>query len=505
MSTKRRSFGGLALAIAASLALAACSNGGSGEAPPAAEQDLKVAVASLPINLDVLQNSAEGKIIGPMQHVLEPLVKRAGDDFEPWLAESWENPDDLTWVFHIRPDVAFSDGTAFTAEDARASIQRLIDVESPLAPLLAAVETMEASDDATLTITTSAPLGTMLTTLSQILLGQSASIDDEAYWAKPVGTGPFVIEEFVADDHFSLTRNDDYWGPETTLTSITYLGMPEEAARISALSTGEVDLIDGVSPDSIPEVESLDSVTFDSVPSYGIQYIWFNNGREPFTDVRVRQALWHALDLEQIVSDLYGDQASVAQAPVPQPVFGAAALEPYAYDPELAKELLADAGYPNGFSTTMQFSSTTGTPPFVQTVISYWAKIGVTVEPQPKEQAIWLADLLALNWDMNSQSPSVTSGDADYHLGRLYVCSANRLGYCNPDYDALVKAARETVDQAERIELYAEASQLLWDDAPAIWAADQTANVAYRDNVTNVTVDPGNRNDFSGVVIREAS
>ncbi len=506
MSTTRRRLGGIALAVTALLALAACSNGEPNEGPPpAAAQDLKVAVASLPINLDVLQNSAEGKIIGPMQHVLEPLVKRDGESFEPWLAASWDNPDELTWVFHIRPDVTFSDGSVLTAEDARASLQRLIDLESPLAPLLAAVSSIEATDDATLTISTTSPLGTLLTTLSQILIGQASGIEDDAYWAKPIGTGPFVVEEFVADQRFALTRNANYWGPDTALDSITFIGMPEEAARISALSTGEVDLIDSVNPDSIAEIDSLAGVTFESVPSYAIQYIWFNSSREPFTDVRVRQALWHALDLEQIVADLYAGQASVSQAPVPQPVFGAAQLEKYSYDPDLAKQLLAEAGYPDGFDATVMFSSSTGVPPFVQTVVSYWAAIGVAIEPLPKEHAIWLDDLLALNWDMNSQSPSVTSGDADYHLGRLYTTDAKRLGYSNPEYDALVTAARESVDQDERIELYRQASQILWDEAPAIWAADQTANVAYRDHLSNVTIDPGNRNDYSGVVINAGS
>src|SRR5690606_9909093 len=121
---------------------------------PTAAQDLKIAVQTLPVNLDVLQNSAEGTIVGPMQHVLEPLVKRDGTSFGPSLAASWENPDDLTWVFHIDPAATFSDGEAFTAEDARASLQRLIDAESPLAPLLADVESIEATDDATLTLAT---------------------------------------------------------------------------------------------------------------------------------------------------------------------------------------------------------------------------------------------------------------------------------------------------------------------------------------------------------------
>src|SRR5690606_16420571 len=101
---------------------------------------------------------------------------------------------------------------------------------------------------------TSAPLGTMLTTLSQVLMARGSAVEDETYWAKPVGTGPFVVEEFVADQRFVLKRNPNYWGSATTLDSITFVGMPEETARISALATGEVDLVFGVSPDSVAEV-----------------------------------------------------------------------------------------------------------------------------------------------------------------------------------------------------------------------------------------------------------
>lgn len=506
MNITRRSFGGFALGSTALAAMAACSDGESSGAPadPATAQGLTIAVAALPVNLDVLQNSAEGTIVGPMQHVLEPLVKRNGTSFEPCLADSWENPDELTWIFHINPDTTFSDGSPLTAEDARASLQRLIDLESPLAPLLAAVDSIESDDDSTLTISTSSPLGTLLTTLSQILIGKGATIDDDSYWAKPVGTGPFVINEFVADQRLVLDRNADYWGPATALNSITFVGMPEETARISALSTGEADIIIGLSPDSIPELESLDSIVFDSVPNYATLFIWFNSSMEPFTDIRVRHALWHALDLEQIVANLFGGHATVAQAPIPQPVFGAPALETYTYDPDLAKQLLTEAGYPNGISTSIQFSSSGDTTPFVQTIVSQWAAVGVTVDPLAKEKGIWLEDLLALNWDMNTQGATVTTGDADYHLGRLYTTDAERLGYSNPEYDALVSAARESVDQEERIDLYAEASQILWDDAPAIWVADQTSNVAYRDHLTNVTIDPGNRNNYSGVVIADA-
>ncbi|CAM3744993.1 ABC transporter substrate-binding protein [Occultella aeris] len=502
-----------AAAVATGLSLAACSAGGgddggagSGGGAPAAEQTLTVAPGTFPVALDPHQWSAEAAVIGPIQHVMETLVARDGDGFAPLLASSWENPDETTWVFHMNPDATFSDGTPVTAEDARASVQRLVDIGGSMAPLFALVETIEATDEATLTLTTSQPLGTMLNTMSLVFVGQAAAMDSEDYWRAPVGSGQFTVSQYLPDERLTLTRNDDYWGATLpTLDTLTFTNIPEEAARISALSTGEIDLMTGIGADSVPELQGMDGIVYDEVPSFTYQLLWFNSSREPFTDPRVRQAMWHAVDIEQIVSDLFGTQATVAQAPIPQPVFGAPQLEPYSYDPELARELLAEAGYPDGFSTSLQWSDAggEGSRSLAQAFISAWAEIGVTVEPLAKERAVWLEDLNNLNWDMNLQGNTVATGDADYTLGRLYLCEANRMGYCNPELDALLNEAKASLDQDVRADLYAQAAQIIWDDAVGIFPMDMTSTSAYSERVEGVTIDPGGRTSYADVVITE--
>lgn len=493
--------------LVASLGLAACSGGSSeGSTEPAAEQALTVAPSVFPVALDPHQWSAEGAVIGPVKHVMETLVVPDGDGgFDPLLAESWETPDDHTWVFHLDADATFSDGTPVTAEDVRASAERLVEIGGSMAPLFEPMETIEATDEQTLTITTTQPLGTVLNTMSLLFVGKADAMDDEEYWRAPIGSGPFVVESYRADEQLVFTQNAEYWRELPTLERITYQNIPEDAARITALTTGEIDVMAGVAADSVAEVEAIDGVTYEEIPGFTYQLLWFNSSREPFTDPRVRQAMWMGTDVASIVEDLFGSAATLAKAPIPQPVFGAPELEPYPYDPERARELLAEAGYPDGFETSLQWSDAGGesTRSMAQAFISDWAELGITVEPLSKERAVWLEDLNALNWDMNLQGNTVATGDADYTLGRLYLCEANRMGYCNEELDEILNAAKASLDQEEREELYAQAAQIIWEDAVGIFPMDLTVSVAYRDNVHDLELDPGNRTSYASVTLTE--
>ncbi|HYH30201.1 MAG TPA: ABC transporter substrate-binding protein [Pseudonocardia sp.] len=506
MSRRRRLtrvLAAIAVLAAGSGLLAACGGGGAGGDGSGGGQNLTVAPGTFPVALDVHEWSAEAAVAGPMQHVMETLVARNGEEFVPELAESWTNPDELTWVFTLRSGVTFSDGTPLTAEDVRASAQRLIDIEGSLAPLWAQVESVEATDEHTLTVTTSQPLGTLLSTMTLLYIGQAGKMESEDYWRSPIGTGPYVVSEYLPDQKLTLSRNEKYRGERPTLDTITYTNMPEEAARITALSTGEVDYVGGIGADSVAQVESMDGVTYEAKPGWSYFFNWFNSSREPFDDPRVRQAMWYAVDVKSIVEDLFGSQAVLARAPIPQDVFGAPALEPYPYDPEKAKQLLAEAGYPDGFTTSLQWSASSGDSmtSFAQAFISAWANVGVTVEPLPKERAVWLEDLNSLNWDMNLQGNTVATGDADYTLGRLYLCSADRNGYCNPELDKLLNQAKASLDPKERIELYRQAAQIMWSDAVGIFPADRTVSAAYRNTLQNVQLEPSGRESFVGVSI----
>jgi peptide/nickel transport system substrate-binding protein len=449
--------------LAAALVLTGCSTTTSSEPQEDVPQVLRYVPGLFPVSLDVQTYPAEEGVQITAQQVLETLVTYKDGEASPLLAESWDTPDDLTWTFHLR-EAKFSDGSDFTAADVKGSIDRLIGLKGALAPVLAQITSTSADDDETFTITTSQPLGTLLSTLSLVFIGQGDKVADLEYWKQPVGTGPFTVTEYVADDHVTLKRNDDYWGKKALLTEVEILNMPEVASKITALQNGEVDILTTIPPDQVSSVDGQDGIKFITSDSFLYYFIWFNQNNKPFDDVKVRQAMWHAVDFKSINEDLYGDGASLAKAPVTQSVFGAPELSPYKYDKALAKRLLSEAGYPDGFSTSIQWPRETGpnVKALAQAMISAWAEVGIKVEPLEKERAQWLADFGALNWDMNLQTNATGTGDADFTLNRLYTCAAKRMGYCNPDLDALLNEARASQDQDEREDLYAKASKIIW-------------------------------------------
>lgn len=484
------------------LGLTACGSGDSDDG----EKVLRVAPSVAPVSLDPHgEQSAEEGVQTIVQHLLDPLVRVEDGEYVPMLATEWKNPDPKTWVFTIRDKVKFHDGSDLTAKDVKASVDRLIKLEGPLSPLWAPVDSVEATDDHTVTIKTKQPQGTMLSAASLLFVGPADKIDQDGFWRHPVGTGPFKFEEFLPDEKVTMKKNADYWGGAPKLDKLEFTYIPEIAARLTALENGEVDVTTSVPPDQAKQVKDNGDLTMVSGASYTYYFNWFNASRKPFDNPKVRQAMWHAVNVEGAVQDLFGDQASVAQGPIPQDVFGATKLQPYKYDPTEAKRLLAEAGYPDGFKTTLQFPRESGPNirALAQAFISDWKAVGVTVTPQEKERAQWIEDLNGLKWDMNLQTNSVGTGDADYTLGRLYPCKAKRNGYCNPELDNLLDQARSSLDPKERTDLYAQASQIIWDDAVGIFPMDLANNAAFRKEVKGFKLLPNGRARFHTVDIEK--
>jgi peptide/nickel transport system substrate-binding protein len=487
-------------AVALVIGLAACGgSGGSG----GGEQVLRYAPQLFPVSLDVQQYPAEEAVQTTVQQGLETLTIMKDGQAAPKLATSWESPDPKTWVFHLREGVTFSDGRAFTAKDVKGSVERLISLKGALAPLLASITGIDATDDRTVTFHTSAPLGTLPSTLSLVFIGQGDRVTSDAYWQKPIGTGPFTFDSFSPDDKVELSRNDTYWGTKAKVAKLEILNMPEISARITALNNDEVDVLASIPPDQVAEVSGVDGITYGTGPSFNYYFIWFNQNNEPFDNVKVRQAMAHAIDIKSIVGDLFGDLGTVARSPITQAVFGSTQLEPYSYDPELAKKLLTEAGYPNGITTTIQWPLSGGPNirALAQAFISAWEKVGVKVRPQEKERATWLKDFGALKWDMNLQTNTTGTGDADFTLNRLYTCEAKRMGYCNKDLDSILAKARGSLDQNERKTLYAQADKIIWEDAVGIFPVDLKNNYAVRDNVKGLEMPVSGRPDFSQVSV----
>lgn len=256
-----------------------------------------------------------------------------------------------------------------------------------------------------------------------------------------------------------------------------------------------------VPPDQVKELEGAGEVMLQRATSWVYYFNWFNCGRKPFDDPRVRRAMWHALDVETIVKDLFGTGAKPMDAPIPSSVFGYAKQQPYAHDTDKAKQLLREAGLADGFSTSMMWFDDTGplARQLASAMISGWRKIGVKVESQSIEKAEWLERLNSLDWDMDLQTNTVTTGDADFTLGRLYTSQANRLGYKNPKLDAILRKAAESSDNGRREELYAQACKIIWDDAPGIFPANIVTAYGRRDNVSGFKPAASNQPDLTTV------
>src|SRR5699024_6007187 len=202
-----------------SIGLTACSGNSDAaqDTAPAEDQTFTVAPNSFPVTLDQHSVSAEAAVFSPMQHVMQPLIIRGENDsneVEPGLAESWELVDETTWQFNIHPDAQFSDGTPVTSADAAASIQRILDFGGGLAPLLEPITKMDTSADKVLLIETDTPVGTLLNTLSLVLIGPADQMDNEAFCDQPIGSGPFEVENFAVDQQLVLSSAEDWRSEE---------------------------------------------------------------------------------------------------------------------------------------------------------------------------------------------------------------------------------------------------------------------------------------------------
>jgi peptide/nickel transport system substrate-binding protein len=506
-SIHRKAMAGMAAAATAIvLALTGCSAGSSsgGAASntplPDSQQNLTFVPNYAVPSVDPTKAPLEMGTNQVISNVMQGLVKlNAKSVPEPQLATSWKWTDPTTLVFQLRKGVTFSDGHKFTSADVKGSIDRYIAQKQALAASLAIITSTSADDPYTFTIHTSAPTGTLVGVLSLIYMGEGSHATDDAWWSKPVGTGPFVLSDYVANDHVTLTRNEDYWGAKAKLKAVTFKLITDTNAKVTALSNGQAQVLDDVTNDQIPTIKSMSNATLTQAPSLTYYFLWFENQHSPLTDVRVRKAMWEALDLSTIVKSLYGSTATTMDSFCPSAAFGCGPAKGMPkHDVADAKKLLAAAGYPDGFKVDIIYSTAnSGLDNLTKAMISAWKTVGITVTPRAEDGASWLADFNALKWDMDVQPNQTVTGDADYTLNRLYSCAAKRLGYCNPDLDKIMTQAQQSTDQAERKKLYQQVVDIMAKDAPAIPLFETKSNLAMLNTVKGVTIPPTEFIDWS--------
>lgn len=449
--------------------------------------------------------------------VLQGLVhiKWTGDGVQPMLAESWSTSDGgKTYVFKLRPDVKWHDGTPFTAKDVVFSLNLYANpkVGSPWGQKLSSVEGFGAFQDGSaaalsgvtalddntvqVTLNSAQPLWVELQLIAisivpEHILGAVApeEIKGNAFWVNRVGTGPFIWKEYKSDQFIEVDRNPDYFLGAPKLDRIIYQIYKDIPPIITALETQEVDAMSfeggGVPISELGRLQALDYLTVLPNFSAGLPtYLQFNMKNDRFADVRVRQAMLYAIDRKAIIETVKQGAGELSNTMFPQEWARAADLETYDYNPDKARELLAEAGWDS--SQTVDFIYYYSDQMNVDTVVAiqgYLAAVGVNIEPR-------LLDPAAINQvyaDGTFQMGYFANGmGLDPSLGSpLVVCNAEplSLGYCNPEVDALFQKGLQSADRAERAKSYEEISRILNQDLPKAWLWNEVRPLAFNNRI----------------------
>lgn len=479
MKKQRRLIWTLGLMLVALLAISACvapaattdMSGETSEAAPAAESTasstLTVGINGQPVRL--LPSQAVGRINEIVNTMMfEALTTHdENDQLVGLLAESYTNIDPLTWEFKLRPDVLFSDGTPLTAEDVEFTYEQLILNEAAASPhrtFMSTIASVDVVDPLTLRITTTQPdvmlpLRVFDITGSVVSKAHFESVGAENFDSSPVGTGPYKLVEWVPDSHISFTVNEHYWGDKPAYENLVIRFLPDNAARVAALLAGEVDLISNLPPARIEEVENAEGLSVLSAPGTRAHYLIMDSTQPPFDDVRVRQAVSYAIDREGLVNAIQlGYGTPVATIFIPQTFGNDGSVQPV-YDPERARELLAEAGYPEGFDIV--FDSFTGSivdhTLVAEAVAGMLSEVGINATLNIAEQAVFGPLRLA-----NDTNPlyNYSFGDAYFDHGvnlKTFVSGTQGYYYSgDEELSNLIDQALGSFDDTERAALYSQ-------------------------------------------------
>ncbi len=436
--------------------------------------------------------------------IYDTLVIQTEDlDLIPGLAESWEQIDDVTWHFNIREGVAFHNGDPLTAHDVAFSIDRhrAEETASPSAFLVGFIEDVSVVDDMTVEIVTDAPFAPILAHLAHsatsIVNERSVTeAGDDFGTDVAVGTGPFRFVTWETASQVVLERNDDYWQGDVLPERVVFRAIVDGTVRAIELEAAGIDIAYALEPRDALRLQDHPSVTMAPIETLSTQYVGFNAEKEPFDDVRVRQAINHAIDSETIVDVIYEGFGFPATSPISSQVFGANLdLEGYEFDPERARELLAEAGYPDGFSTTVWTNDNPLRIQIAEIMQAQLGQIGISVDVEVLEWSTYLADTAAGAHDMFILGWVTVTADADYGLYALFHSSqfgsaGNRTFWSDPRVDELLDLGRQEADLDLRSEFYYEAQEIIAEQAPWIFLNTSIENNATRDNVVGFVPHP---------------
>jgi len=477
--------------------------------PPLGElrDSITVAQATEPVSTDLhATNDVPSAQIH--RHIFETLIFQDVDmSLNPGLATDWELIDDRVWEFTLREDVYFHNGEAFTADDVAFTFTRAASSPS-VTPILGNIDvtTIEVIDTHTIRLGTYEPFAPFLSNLAHAASGIMNEVAVEYAGdnvdRQPVGTGPYKLVEWIANDQVVLERFEDYhaqnpFRPMPGIRQIIIRQISDTAARAIEFETGTIDIDLNPAPNNFPRIEEDGNFTILSAPGLRTEYIGLNTSHEYLSDYRIRQAINYAVDVDAIIESIYQGHGTTGASHISENIFGHnPSITPFPYDVERARELMAEAGVPDGFTTTIYANSERQDRVDVVTIIAnQLAEININLEIRQTDWATLLTLLDTNEPAMFALGWTAVTGDADIGLFPLFHSSqhgsaGNRILFANDRVDELLELAQATTDNQARLDAYFEVQEILRDQAPWIITIQEKPTVAINNAVQGFTVDP---------------
>jgi peptide/nickel transport system substrate-binding protein len=473
----------------------------------------KLGVTTDAQSLDPIATSDNGSIWAQLL-IYDQLIRptKDGKGLEPGLAESWtSNPEGTEFTFKLR-DAKFSDGTPVTADDVIASLKRAQGEGSNWKRFFKPITRMEAVDAHTLKLGLDKPFTPLLNNLAlfsaSILPAKQLQEKGQGFFEKPVGSGPFMVKSWERGNRMLLDANPNYWQkgkPAVKEAQLLIIG--EDNSRVLQLQAGQIDAMIDVPVNQVQSVGSSGNVTAKVADVFRIDFVQLNNKQKPFDDQKVRQALNYAVDKEGLIQGVLFGTGKVAVSSMPVMRYHNDALQPYPFDPQKAKQLLADAGLKDGFSTTMLVPSGDSTAQQVSAAIqANLQDVGVKVDLQLIESGTQWDTTKSGKYQMSLSYATSDTVDPDQLIGFTAVnperANAYHTEWKSDRLNALYEEERRTPDGDKRAEMFKEMEKLVHDGAPYLFLYNKGATYAYRNNVEGFEVLPTSNWRLEDVVLK---
>jgi peptide/nickel transport system substrate-binding protein len=531
------------------------TNAASTEGGGASGGTLVFGTSSDPVVLDGALVS-DGESLRVIDQIFETLVslKPGTTELEPGLAESWELSDDgLTYTFKLREGVKFHDGTDFNAAAVCTNFDRWYNFTGSFqnpsasyywqtvfggfaktdpdsgAPAESYYQSCTAVDDSTVELKLTKPSSAILGALSlssfaiaspkalEEFGADEGTVDDEGVFhptgsfgtEHPIGTGPFKFESWTRGDKLTIARNDDYYGEKAKLDKVIFRPISDNAARLQALQTGEIQGYDLVEPQDVEAIEGDDNLQILDRPAFNVGYVGFNQAKKPLDNVKVRQAIAHGLNRQEVVDEFYGGRGEVAKEFMPPEVVGYADdVTEYEFDPEKSKQLLQEAGLTLPVPITFWYPSDVSRPYMPDPKRNFEAfrasleQSGFKVTPKT---APWSPDYLGNVDEGNAQVYLLgwtgDYGDPDNFVGTFFQNPQKAWGFDNKEIFTALNDAETETDLEKRQQLYQEANRKIMDFLPGVPYVHTKPALAFAANVKGYQPSPVSLESFAPVTI----